>query len=295
MPPAVARLRGDRRPPRPGTRCAASATWTPATASTRCSAAGPGSACAARRCTPRSAARAAELGDPGPAGPGDRLHPGRRRRHGRRACGPATWSPPTGCTRLSAGPAALDPPPRPPSAVRAAPALPARAVDRPGRGALVARGPRRTSRRSPTTWSGVAVLGGARGDFDVPARRVPGAARAAGRGRRRQRGPRRRPAAAGRAAAGSAGSVLLVGDASGYLDALTGEGIGAALAQAAVLAECLAAGRPGDYERAWRRVSRKAWMLTVGPAVVPAPAAARHRASSPPRSGSRACSPPSST
>jgi flavin-dependent dehydrogenase len=62
----------------------------------------------------------------------------------------------------------------------------------------------------------------------------------------------------------AAGSILLVGDASGYLDALTGEGIGLAVAQAAVLADCLSAGRAGDYERAWRRVSRKATLLTSG-------------------------------
>lgn len=61
-----------------------------------------------------------------------------------------------------------------------------------------------------------------------------------------------------------AGRVLLVGDASGYLDALTGEGIGAAVAQASVLTRCLAADRPGDYERNWRRVTRKGWMLTSG-------------------------------
>ena len=60
------------------------------------------------------------------------------------------------------------------------------------------------------------------------------------------------------------GRVLLVGDASGYLDALTGEGIGVGLAQAEVLARCLAADRPADYERAWRRVSRPAWRLTAG-------------------------------
>jgi flavin-dependent dehydrogenase len=60
------------------------------------------------------------------------------------------------------------------------------------------------------------------------------------------------------------GRVLLVGDASGYLDALTGEGISVALAQAAVLAPCLRDGRPGDYERAWRRVSRKSRLLTAG-------------------------------
>jgi flavin-dependent dehydrogenase len=81
-----------------------------------------------------------------------------------------------------------------------------------------------------------------------------------------------------------AGRVLLIGDAAGYLDALTGEGIGAALAQAEVLAACLAAGRPGDYERAWRRVTRKERVLTggllwsrqqrlLGPRIVPAAAA----------------------
>lgn len=37
-----------------------------------------------------------------------------------------------------------------------------------------------------------------------------------------------------------------------------------ALAQAAVLADCVAAGRADDYERSWRRVSRKAWVLTSG-------------------------------
>jgi flavin-dependent dehydrogenase len=62
----------------------------------------------------------------------------------------------------------------------------------------------------------------------------------------------------------SAGRVLLAGDASGYTDALTGEGIGAALAQAEALAACLAAGRPGDYERAWRRATRKSRLLTSG-------------------------------
>ena len=60
------------------------------------------------------------------------------------------------------------------------------------------------------------------------------------------------------------GRVLLVGDASGYLDALTGEGIGVGLAQAQALVACIAAGRPGDYERAWRRVSVPAWRLTAG-------------------------------
>jgi flavin-dependent dehydrogenase len=60
------------------------------------------------------------------------------------------------------------------------------------------------------------------------------------------------------------GRVLLVGDASGYLDAITGEGIGVGLAQADAIAHCLAAGRPEDYERAWRRVSAPAWRFTAG-------------------------------
>ena len=77
------------------------------------------------------------------------------------------------------------------------------------------------------------------------------------------------------------GRVLLVGDASGYVDALTGEGISVGLAQARVLAACLAAGCPADYERHWRRVSRRSNVLTaallaarrnpvLGPRVVPA-------------------------
>ena len=60
------------------------------------------------------------------------------------------------------------------------------------------------------------------------------------------------------------GRVLLVGDASGYVDALTGEGIGVGLAQAEVLARCLAADHPADYERAWRRASGPAWRFTAG-------------------------------
>jgi flavin-dependent dehydrogenase len=60
------------------------------------------------------------------------------------------------------------------------------------------------------------------------------------------------------------GRVLLVGDASGYVDALTGEGLGVGLAQAEALAICLAADRPADYERAWRHASGPAWRFTAG-------------------------------
>ncbi|HEY9372351.1 NAD(P)/FAD-dependent oxidoreductase [Streptomyces sp.] len=60
----------------------------------------------------------------------------------------------------------------------------------------------------------------------------------------------------------AAGRVLLVGDAAGYVDALTGEGIALALASAEAAVRCLRAGRPQDYERAWRRLSRRQRLLT---------------------------------
>ncbi|MEU2587028.1 FAD-dependent monooxygenase [Streptomyces avermitilis] len=58
------------------------------------------------------------------------------------------------------------------------------------------------------------------------------------------------------------GRVLLVGDAAGYLDALTGEGIALALATAGAAVRCLAAGRPDAYERAWARLTRRHRLLT---------------------------------
>jgi flavin-dependent dehydrogenase len=60
----------------------------------------------------------------------------------------------------------------------------------------------------------------------------------------------------------AAGRVLLVGDAAGYVDALTGEGIALALATAGAAVRCLAAGRPEDYERAWARLTRRHRLLT---------------------------------
>ncbi|MCW2622856.1 MAG: monooxygenase [Frankiales bacterium] len=60
------------------------------------------------------------------------------------------------------------------------------------------------------------------------------------------------------------GRVLLVGDAAGYVDALTGEGIALALASAPALVASLVAGRPESYEQAWRRVSRAPRLLTGG-------------------------------
>ncbi|WP_128376479.1 NAD(P)/FAD-dependent oxidoreductase [Streptomyces cavernae] len=59
-----------------------------------------------------------------------------------------------------------------------------------------------------------------------------------------------------------AGRVLLVGDAAGYQDALTGEGIALALATAGAAVRCVASGRPGEYERAWARLTRRHRLLT---------------------------------
>ena len=52
------------------------------------------------------------------------------------------------------------------------------------------------------------------------------------------------------------GRVLLVGDAAGYVDALTGEGVALALVSAEAAVRCLRAGRPEAYERQWRTLSR---------------------------------------
>jgi flavin-dependent dehydrogenase len=60
-----------------------------------------------------------------------------------------------------------------------------------------------------------------------------------------------------------AGRVLLVGDAAGYVDALTGEGLGIAFGGAELLIGCVAAGRAAAYDRQWRRMSRLYRMLTA--------------------------------
>jgi len=42
---------------------------------------------------------------------------------------------------------------------------------------------------------------------------------------------------------------MLVGDAAGYVDALTGEGLGIAFGAAELLVDCVTADRPQDYDR----------------------------------------------
>ena len=108
---------------------------------------------------------------------------------------------------------------------------------------------------------GVAVLSSRPGPFaellaEFPALTTrlagqPVASKARGAGPLRQRSRRR-----------VAGRVLLVGDAAGYVDALTGEGIASGLAQARVAVDAVAAGEPAGYERAWRRVTRRHDLMT---------------------------------
>jgi flavin-dependent dehydrogenase len=60
-----------------------------------------------------------------------------------------------------------------------------------------------------------------------------------------------------------AGRVLLVGDAAGYVDALTGEGLAVAFATAHELVRAIAADDPSAYEAAWRRTSRRYRAITA--------------------------------
>ncbi|WP_199700576.1 NAD(P)/FAD-dependent oxidoreductase [Jiangella rhizosphaerae] len=59
-----------------------------------------------------------------------------------------------------------------------------------------------------------------------------------------------------------AGRTLLVGDAAGYVDALTGEGVALGMAQARAAIAALAVGRPDEYEAAWRRLTWRYELLT---------------------------------
>ncbi len=59
-----------------------------------------------------------------------------------------------------------------------------------------------------------------------------------------------------------AGRVLLVGDAAGYEDALTGEGISLAVKQAAAAVNAIVDDTPSSYEAAWHRITRDYRLLT---------------------------------
>lgn len=59
------------------------------------------------------------------------------------------------------------------------------------------------------------------------------------------------------------GRVLLAGDAAGYVDALTGEGISVGLASARAAAQAIARDRPQEYVGEWRRVTRRYRVTTT--------------------------------
>jgi flavin-dependent dehydrogenase len=108
---------------------------------------------------------------------------------------------------------------------------------------------------------GIAVLTSRRGGFDshlgeFPAlkERVHGCPH----GPDRAAGPLRQ-----KVSSRTAGRVLLVGDAAGYVDALTGEGLGLAFGAAELLVNCVVADRPGEYDRHWRQMSRRYRLLTA--------------------------------
>jgi len=109
---------------------------------------------------------------------------------------------------------------------------------------------------------GIAILSSGRGGFDCHLDEFPELRdRASGHthGQDRAAGPLWQ-GARGRAA----GRVLLVGDAAGYIDALTGEGMGLAFGAAEALVNCVIRERPGDYDRQWRRLTRRYRALTAG-------------------------------
>ena len=109
---------------------------------------------------------------------------------------------------------------------------------------------------------GVALLTSTRGSFDDHLRHFPSLrsrlSDAVPLGEVRGAGPLRQ-----RASSRVAGRVLLVGDAGGYVDALTGEGVALAVAQARVAVAAIAADDPQRYEHDWRTVTRRYRLMTA--------------------------------
>lgn len=60
------------------------------------------------------------------------------------------------------------------------------------------------------------------------------------------------------------GRVLLLGDAAGYVDAVTGEGLRVGLASASAAVRAVLSGRVDSYEQAWRHATRDYRWLTSG-------------------------------
>ncbi len=108
---------------------------------------------------------------------------------------------------------------------------------------------------------GIAILSGSRGGFD---HHFEGFGELRDRVSGRSHGPDR---AAGplrqNVRSRTAGRVLLVGDAAGYIDALTGEGMGLAFGAAELMVKCVVTEQPEEYDRAWRRLTRRYRMITA--------------------------------
>ncbi len=66
-----------------------------------------------------------------------------------------------------------------------------------------------------------------------------------------------------------------MGDAAGYEDALTGEGVSLALKQAAAAVRAITDDTPESYESAWHRATRDYRLLTRGLVLTTTPRVAR--------------------
>lgn len=116
---------------------------------------------------------------------------------------------------------------------------------------------------------GVAILSQGRPDlawFPRLSRHLAGA----GRGHARGCGPLRQVVSRR-----VAGRVLLVGDAAGYEDALTGEGVSLAVKQAGAAVNAIVNETPVAYEKAWHRVTRNYRLLTRAVVLASTPRATR--------------------
>ena len=108
---------------------------------------------------------------------------------------------------------------------------------------------------------GIAILSATRGGFDKHFEafgELRGRVRGHAHGQDRAAGPLRQ-----KVCTRVAGRVLLVGDAAGYIDALTGEGMGLAFGAAELVVNCVLRERPEDYDRQWRKMTRRYRALTA--------------------------------
>jgi flavin-dependent dehydrogenase len=108
---------------------------------------------------------------------------------------------------------------------------------------------------------GIAILSATRGGFDDHFNafgELQDRVRGCTHGQDRAAGPLRQ-----KVRTRAAGRVLLVGDAAGYIDALTGEGMGLAFGAAELMVNCVVRERPEEYDRQWRKMTRRYRALTV--------------------------------